>query len=326
MRRRSLIAFASIAALVPCAGTHAQKRMHRVGLLTTFNPEVYVSNLDAIRRGLADTGYQEGQNLQIESRWARGDYNQLAGLAADLVQNNVDVIIATGGTVSANAAKAATRTVPVVFISGADPVAAGLVESLAHPGRNITGVSIITAELMPKRFDFISEMVPKARIIALLVNPTNPNSERMRRETRDAARSKKVELAEVGAGSVADFDQAFRRIAETKAGALVVAADAFFNARRKELVAAAASLMIPAIYEWREYVEAGGLASYGPNLLDIDRLAGSYAGRILAGARPLDLPVEQPTKFELVINLKTANALGLTLPQPVLARADEVIE
>jgi ABC-type uncharacterized transport system substrate-binding protein len=326
MRRREFIGVTFIATLDPCAATNAQKPMHSVGLLTTFDPEVYASNLDAIRRGLAGNGYIEGQNIQIESRWARGDYDKLPLLAVELVHDHVDVIIATGGTVSANAAKAATSTVSVVFVSGGDPVAAGLVESLAHPGRNITGISIITVELMPKRLDFISEMVPEARIIALLVNPTNPNTDRMRRETGDAAHARNLELVVAEAGSVAEFGQAFRRVAESQAGALVVAADAFFNARRKELVASAASLKIPAIYEWREYVEAGGLASYGPNLLDIDRLAGSYAGRILAGAKPMDLPVEQPSKFELVINLKTARALGITVPQPLLARADEVIE
>ena len=325
-RRELLTVLGGSAAVWPFAALAQQKAMPVVGFLSVASPEVYAPNVSAVRRGLAESGYVEGKNVGIEYRWGEGDYERLPALAAELVRRNVDVIIATGGTVSARAAKNATTAIPIIFVSGGDPVAAGLVASLARPGGNVTGVSIITVELMAKRLDLLTELVPQADTIAVLVNPNNPNTERMVRDTQDTARAKGVKVQVVNCGSAADFESAFANVAESRAGALAVAADAFFNTRHREIVALATRHKIPAIYEWREFVDAGGLASYGPNLLAIDRLAGIYAGRILAGVKAADLPVEQPTKFELVINLKTAKTLGLTVPQALLARADEVIE
>ena len=324
-RRELLLSLGAAVATWPLAA-RAQKAMPVIGFLSIASPSIYAPYVSAVRQGLAEIGYVEGKNVAIEHRWAEGDYDRLPALAVDLVRRKIDVIIATGGTVSARAAKNATNTIPIIFVSGGDPVAAGLVASLARPGGNVTGVSIITVELMAKRLDLLSELVPQAGTIAVLVNPKNPNTERMVRDTQDAARAKGIKLQVVKAGTAADFESAFSTIAESHAGALAVAADAFFNARHEELAILAARYRVPAIYEWREFVEAGGLASYGPNLLAIARLAGIYAGRVLGGAKPADLPVEQPTKFELAINLKTAKALGLTVPPSLLARADEVIE
>jgi ABC-type uncharacterized transport system substrate-binding protein len=304
----------------------AQRPIPVIGFLTTASPDRYAPYMAAIRRGLSEAGYVEGQNLAIEYRWAEGNYDRLLALAADLVGLKVDAIITTGGTLTARAAKNATSTIPIVSIIGVDPIAAGLIESLARPGGNLTGVSIITVELMAKRFELLLELVPQATVIALLVNPKNPNTERMVRDTQQVARDKGVRLPVLEASSVGSFENAFVELAQTGASGLVVAADSSFSAQREELVALAARQKVPATYEWRDYVAVGGLSSYGPNLMAIDRLVGLYAGRILSGAKPADLPVQQPTNFELVINLKTAKALGLTIPPLILARADEVIE
>jgi putative tryptophan/tyrosine transport system substrate-binding protein len=245
-------------------------------------------------------------------------------LAADLVSRKVDVI-ATGGTPSVLAAKSATSTIPIVFSSG-DPVAAGLVASLAQPGGNLTGVSIMAIELMPKRLELLSELVSQARVIALLVNPNNVNAEGMIGDVREAARAKGVQLPILKAGTESEIDAAFASLVELQAGGLVVGSDPFLSSRREQLVALAAEHAVPAIYEFREFAAAGGLISYGTSLTAAYRQAGIYAGRILKGAKPADLPVQQPTTFELVVNLKTAKALGLTVPPSILARADEVIE
>ena len=280
----------------------------------------------AFRQGLSETGYVEGQNVAIEYRWAEGRYDRLPAMAADFVDRKVDLIVAGGGLPSALAAKNATSTIPIVFTSVGNPVGAGLVTGLARPGGNLTGFSVLAGDLAPKRLELLSELVPEAKLIALLVNPNNPASETVVRDVGEAARAKERELHVLKAGSEGEIDAAFARLVEMHDGGLVVAAEPFFYSRRDQLVEQAERDAVPAIYELREYALAGGLISYGPILTGIYRQVGIYAGRILNGAKPADLPVQQPTTFELVINLKTAKALGLTIPPSILARADEVIE
>jgi putative ABC transport system substrate-binding protein len=303
-----------------------QKAMPVIGFLSSVSPGPLAGFVSAFRQGLSEAGYVEGQNLAIEYRWAEGRYDRLPGLAAELVGRTVDAIVTSGGTVSARAAKNATSTIPIVSVFGGDPVADGLVASFARPGGNLTGLSILVRELMPKRLELLAEMVPQAGAIALLVNPSNPNAERIIREVQEAARVKGVQLDILKAGTEAEIDAAFASLVELHAGALVVAADPFFNSRREQLVALAARHAVPAIYEWREFATAGGLISYGTSLSAVYRQVGIYTGRILKGAKPADLPVQQPTTFELVVNLNTAKELGITVPPSVLARVDEVIE
>jgi putative ABC transport system substrate-binding protein len=279
----------------------------------------------AFRQGLSEAGYVEGQNLAIEYRWAEGHYDRLPALAADLVGRKVDLIMASSPP-SALAAKSATSTIPIVFRSGADPVGDGLVASLARPGGNLTGVSNIADELTPKRLELLSDLVPQARVIALLMNPNNATAERIIRDVQEAARTKRLQLHVLKASSESEIDTAFASLVQLHAGALVVGADPFLTSRREQLVALASRHAVPSIYAWREFAASGGLISYGASLTSAYRLLGTYAGKVLKGAKPADLPVEQPTKFELVINLKTAKALGLTIPQSLLLRADEVIQ
>ncbi len=327
MNRRELMALlGGTAAAWPLAARAQQRAMPVIGFLSGTSPGPYASYVAAFHQGLSDAGYVEGQNIAIEYRWAEGHYDRLPALAADLVGRKVDVIAASGGTPAARAAKSATSTIPIVFTSGTDPVAAGLVTSLARPGGNLTGVSFLVVELNPKRLELLTELVPQARVIALLVNPTNTNAERTIRNMEEAARAKGVQLAILKVGSESEIDVAFASLVQLQAGALVVGADAFDNSRRERLVALASRHAVPAIYEGRESAASGGLISYGTSISSVYRQLGIYAGKILAGAKPADLPVQQPTKFELVINLKTAQALGLTVPQALLARADEVIE
>jgi putative ABC transport system substrate-binding protein len=264
--------------------------------------------------------------VAIEYRWAEGFYDRLPKLAADLVDRKVGVIVASSGTPTAQAARNATSTIPIVFIGVGDPVAFGLVASLARPGGNLTGVSTVTTELMPKQLELLSELVPQAGVIALLVNPNNPAAEPMIRDVQEAARIKGLQAPILKAGTESEIDAAFATLLQLRAGALVVSPEPFFNSRREQLVALAARHAIPAIYSSRQWAAAGGLISYASSAIDIYREAGILTGKILRGARAADLPVEQPTKIELVVNLKTAKALGLTVPQLVLARADEVIE
>jgi putative ABC transport system substrate-binding protein len=309
---------------------HAQqKAMPVIGYLSigSASPGPLAPIVAAFRQGLSDTGYTEGQNLAIEYRWAEGQYDRLPALAADLVGRNVDVIATAGGPMPARAAKSVTSTIPIVFMGTSDPVGNGLVASLARPGGNITGISPMQTELMAKRLDLLSDLVPQAKVIALLV-ATESQTERVIGDVQEAAQVKGVQLVILKAGNESEIDTAFDSLAQLHVGALVVAADPFFGATgvREQLVALAARYAVPAIYAWPEFPMAGGLVSYGSSIPNSFRQAGAYVGRILNGAKPDDLPVQQPTTFELVVNLNTAKALGLTVPPSILARADEVIE
>jgi len=298
-----------------------------IGFLSGTSPGPNGANVAAFRQGLSETGYVEGQNLAIEYRWAEGRYERLPALAADLVGRKVDVIVTTaGGQNAVVAAKSATSTIPIVAVMGDDPVATGRVTSLARPGGNLTGVSFLVVELMPKRLELLSELVPQARVVALLVNPNNENTQRIMRDVQEAARAKGLQLPILKAGTESEIDAAFAELVQQRAGALIVGAEPFFTDRREQVAALAARHVVPAIYGVRENVAAGGLISYGASLNGIFRQLGIYAGKILNGAKPADLPVQQPTTFELLINLTTAKALGLTVPHSMLMRADEVIE
>jgi len=325
MRRRDfVILLAGAMGGRPSAARAQQKAVPVIGVLgSTSRGAPFVATF---LEGLAETGYVEGQNAAIEYRWAEGRYDRLPALAAELVKRRVDVIVTQGGIPPTRAAKSATSTIPIVFAVGTDPVEDGLVASLARPGGNLTGVTFMMAELNPKRLELVSELVPQARVIALLVNPNNPSAERTMRDVQEAARAKGVQLLILKAGTESEIDAAFASFVQQHAGALLVGNDPFFNSRREQLSALALRDAVPAIYEAREYVAAGGLISYGTSLTAANRLKGIFVGRILNGTKPADLPVQQPTTFELVINLNTAKVLGLTVPPSLLARADEVIE
>jgi putative tryptophan/tyrosine transport system substrate-binding protein len=330
MRRRefsTLLGGAATASTVwPFAARAQQKAMPVIGYLYGGVAGYSSPDVAAFRRGLDETGYVEGQNVAIEYRWAEGHYDRLPGLAADLVGRKVDVIAAIGVPLVAHAAKDATSTIPIVFVSGRDPVEEGLVANLARPGGNLTGISILVAELGPKRLELLSELVPQAKAIALLRNPNSSSSERGMRDVQEAARAKGGQLQVLQASSESEIDAAFGSLIQRQAGALLVVSDQFFFNRREQIVALATRHAVPAIYEFREYVRAGGLISYGASLTAVSRQAGTYAGKILKGAKPADLPVLQPTTFELVINLKAAKALGIDIPPTLRERADEVIE
>jgi putative ABC transport system substrate-binding protein len=280
---------------------------------------------DAFRQGLSETGYIEDQNITIEYRWAEDHYDRLPGLAADLVRRKVTVI-AAAGTPAALAAKAATAVIPIVFETAGDPGTLGLVASLNRPGGNVTGVTQLSSELVAKRLGLLHDLIPTAKIIGLLVNPKDPRAETQSRDMQEAAHALGLQIHILNASTEGEIDAAFAGLVQVQAGALIVGTGTFFNARREQLVALAARHRVPAIYQYRHFVAVGGLISYGPSLTDSYRLAGIYTGRVLKGEKPADLPVARPTKFELVINLKTANALGLTIPPGVLAIADEVVE
>jgi putative ABC transport system substrate-binding protein len=325
MRRRDFITLLGSAAAWPLAARAQQSRMSLIGFLHFGSPALFAYQAAAFDQGLKETGYVERQNVAIEYRWAEGSYDRLPALATDLVSRNVDVITAIGPP-CASAAKHATSTIPIVFTTGSDPVGDGLVASLARPGGNLTGVSILAVELVPKRLELLSELVPQARTFALLVNPNNGYTEPMIRDVQRAAGAKGVQLKILNASTESEIDAAFADLANLQVDALVIGDDPFFVARQNQLVALASRCAVPTAYQFREIVAAGGLVSYGPSLAAAIRQAGIYAGKIVKGAKPAELPVVQPTKFELVINLKTAKALGLDVPPTLLARADEVIE
>jgi len=327
MRRREFIKLlAGVAAGLPIAAHAQQKSWPVIGYLSVGFPQLQHPFVVAFHEGLKETGFIDGENLTIEYRWAEELYDRLPAFAADLVRRKVDVIVAMGEP-PLRAAASATSTIPVVFVTGRDPVQSGLVASLAHPGGNMTGFTAIATELLSKRFELLSELFPKARTIALLVNPNAASvSEVTIQLAQQAAGAKDIRLLVVKAGGESDFEAAFASIAEQHADALMVSADAFFFSQRERIVALAARYAIPATYELQEFVSAGGLISYGPNVASLRRQVGVYAGKILKGAKPADLPVQQPTKFDLMINLKAAKALGLTVPPSLLARADEVFE
>jgi ABC-type uncharacterized transport system substrate-binding protein len=324
--RREFIVALGGAAAWPLAAGAQQPAMPVVGFLGSESPDLFAGRLRAFRQGLSETGHVEGNNVAIEYRWARGEYDRLPVLAGDLVRQSVTVMVATT-TPALLAAKAATMTIPIVFLTGSDPVEVGLVASLNRPGGNMTGISNLTVETGAKQMELLHELVPAATLIALLVNPANPVlADALSRGLQTAARAIRQQILVVTASTESDLDTAFTTLVKRRVGALVVGNDPFFNSRPDQLVALAARHAMPAIYPYRELAVAGGLMSYGSNLADPYRLVGVYTGRILKGEKPADLPIQQSTKVEFVINLKTAKALGLTFPITLLGRADEVIE
>jgi putative ABC transport system substrate-binding protein len=328
MRRREFITLIGSAATAwPLAARAQQRTVPVIGFLHGNSPGAGADDLAAFRQGLNDTGYVEHRNVGIEYRWAEGQYDRLPALAADLVRRQVAVIFATGGTVAALAAKAATTTIPIVFLTGGDPVQLGLVASLNRPGGNVTGATNYTSQLASKQLELLHELLPKAVAFGVLVNPNAmANAEPQIRELQAAANALGLRLDVLNVGSDGDANTAFAALLTQRADALFVTADAFLAARRDQIVALAARHRLPTMYPRRQFVEFGGLISYASSTLDAQRQGGVYTGRILKGEKPADLPVTQPTRFELVINLKTAKTLGLDVPATLLARADEVIE
>jgi putative tryptophan/tyrosine transport system substrate-binding protein len=326
MRRREVLVLAAGAVFASLSAVAAEpERGPVVGFLGITARAPFAPFLAAFHAGLSDTGYVEGQNVTLEYRWADGRADRLPALAADLASRKMDVIAINGGLLGAHAAQQATSTIPIAFVIGTDPVEAGLVASMSKSGGNLTGVTIMTADLNPKRLELLSEMAPRAKVVALLVNPLHAAAERIISEVQTAAEARGLRIKVVTAASDDEYEPAFAR-ARAEAGALLVANDPVFFSRRERLVPLATRYALPAMYEWREFVELGGLMSYGTSFAAMVREQGRYVGRVLAGAKPADLPILQPTTFEFVINLRTAGALGLTVPQALLARADEVIE
>jgi putative ABC transport system substrate-binding protein len=329
MRRRDFVKLlcGTAAAAWPVAGSAQQAVKRVIGFLSLSSPGPHAPFVAAFNQGLREVGFIEGQNLAIEYRWAEGQFDRLPGLAADLARGKVDVIAAVSGEVSIRAAMSANSAIPVVFIAGSDPVESGLVTSLARPGGNITDFSMISFELMSKRLELLSELVPQIRVVALLVNPNYHSANGgMIPLVQRAASAKGMQLHIVKASKEDDFEPAFASLVQQKVNALVVGTDPFFTSRREQIVALASRYAVPAIYEWQEFVAAGGLISYGTSLTTLYREVGIYVGKVLKGTKPADLPIQQPTNFELVINLKAAKALGLTVPQTLEASADKVIE
>jgi putative tryptophan/tyrosine transport system substrate-binding protein len=325
MKRREFIAIAGAAAAWPLVAEAQQSARPAVGFIGPATAESTTSELRGFRQGLSEAGYIDDHNVTVEYRWAEGQSSRLPTLAADLVHDQVAVIVANGNTV-ALAAKAATATIPIVFQVGNDPVAAGLVASLARPGGNLTGVTTLSGEIVAKRLELLHELIPTISGIVLLINPNNRDSENSKRDAEVATQSLGLRLHVIRASSTNEIDAAFQGIKQLQAGALTIAPDAFFNSRTEQLAALALEYAVPTIYQYRKFASSGGLISYGANITDAYRLVGDYTAQILKGEKPADLPVQQATKVELIINRKTAKALGITLPQTLLATADEVIE
>jgi putative ABC transport system substrate-binding protein len=327
MRRRELL-MAGVGMILAPALRAQQKAMPVVGCLNLSPPPPSLADLshDLVHEGLSETGYVEGKNVSFEYRWAEFHYDRLPALAAELVSRKVDVIVALSGTPTALAAKNATSTIPIVFINVGDPVGMGFIASLAKPGGNITGFSNISTELTAKQLELLSELVPQGRLLALLVNPNNANAEGVIRYAQEAAHARNVQLAVQNASTESEIDAAFASLDQLQASGLVVDGDGFISSRLQQVVTLAGGHAIPAVYASSPFVAAGGLISYGIDDAALFRQAGVYVGKILKGAKPAELPVQQPTTFELVVNLDTAKALGLTVPPSILARADEVIE
>ena len=324
-RREFIFTLGGAAAVWPLPA-RAQQPMPVIGFLNSSSPDGYATNVAAFRQGLRETGYVEGQNVAIEYRWAEGRIDRLPALAADLVQRRVAVIAATTAP-AVLAAKAATATIPVVFETAADPIQLGLVASLNRPGGNITGVANLNLGIAPKRLELLRELVPAASVVGLLINPANPLlAEPAARASQAAAQTLGLNLHVLNASSEGDFEQVFARLMQLRAGGLVIGPDAFFTARSRQLAALALRHAVPTVHQNREFVAAGGLVSYGGLTSDAYRLTGVYTGRVLKGEKPADLPVQQATKVELYINLKTAKTLGITIPLPLSGRADELIE
>jgi putative ABC transport system substrate-binding protein len=326
MRRREFLRAlgSAAAAMSPVAAAAQQLAMPAIGFLGPSSPQLFAERLDAFRRGLGDIGFHEGRNVRIEYRWAGGNLNRLPALAADLIRGSVSAMV-SAGLAAALAAKATTTAIPIVFFIGEDPVGLGLVANLSRPGGNLTGVTTLNTEVGPKRLELVRELIPSAKSVALLLNPTGPNVDSLEKQMQAAARTLGLGLLVLHAGNERDLDHAVARGAR-EANALVITTDAFFISRIKRIARLTVEHPVPAIFQYRDFVAEGGLMSYGGNFLDSFRQLGAYAGRILKGEKPADLPVQQATKVELIINLKTAKALGLTVPLTLLGRADEVVE